>query len=350
MQAKTSFNFFRVRLARHCWLLLAVLLALQPAAQAHPAWGIVVAPEGTVYFADAERNRIWMFTIDGYLRRIADKRHTHALFYGADGYLYGEMVEYDAKAQRWLSGRWRAQSDDLFEVMLPATANVPSGWGVCRDAQGNTYDLEQNDQMARLMKRAPDGKVSVLAGAAHGHTDGTGAAARFRFLEAMTLGPDNMLYVRDNATIRRVTLTGEVLTLGGNPLGNEPHPMTDGLLGLAADGRGNVYVADMAARSVRRINPNQQVETIWQSSWMWTPTGVAVHNNEVYVLENLAPTSWAIFGALGIGPYIRVYRLGANDAVVKLTTVWGGTTRTAVGLLVLMLALWSLWRLRKKAV
>jgi hypothetical protein len=121
------------------------------------------------------------------------------------------------------------------------------------------------------------------------------------------------------------------------------------LLGLATDGRGNVYVADLAARCVRRINADQKVETIWQSNWMWTPTGVAVHKGEVYVLENLAPTPWEIFGALGIGPYLRLYRLGVDDTVVKLTTVWGGTTRTAVGVLILTLALFSLWRLRKKA-
>jgi sugar lactone lactonase YvrE len=348
MYARTSYPLFRFRRNRY-GALLALLLALSDVAQAHPAWGIVVAPEGTVYFADANRNRIWMFTIDGYLRRIVDKRHTHALFYGADGYLYGEMGEFDARAQRWLSGRWRARSDDLFEVTLPATANAPSGWGVVRDAQGNTYEIEQSDQFSRLIKRKPDGQTSVLAGDSPGYADGSGTVARFRFLEAMTLGPDNLLYVRDDAAIRRVTLTGEVLTLGGNPLGNEPHPMTGGLLGLATDGRGNVYVADLAARCVRRINADQKVETIWQSNWMWTPTGVAVHKGEVYVLENLAPTPWEIFGALGIGPYLRLYRLGVDDTVVKLTTVWGGTTRTAVGVLILTLALFSLWRLRKKA-
>ena len=348
MQAINFFKQFNFRDARGCALLLALLLALPSLLHAHPAWGIVVAPEGTIYFADAEHNRIWMLTTAGRLRLIAVKQHTHGLFYGADDFLYGESAEYDAKTQRWLAGRWRAQSKDLFEETLLPTANVPAGWGICRDAQGNTYDVEQTDQLARLMKRTPDGESSVLAGGAHGHADGTSAAARFSFLEAMTLGPDGALYVRDNATIRRVTLDGDVLTIGGNPLGNEPHPMTGGLLGLAADGRGNVYVADLAARCVRKIYPDNHVETIWQSSWLWTPSGVAVQNGKVYVLENLAQTPWAFFGTLGMGPYSRVYRLGADGSIVKLTAVGGTTTSRALGLLVLLIALFSFWRLRRK--
>ena len=349
---------------RHCIrfspiinLLLVGLILCVPAAQAHPAWGIVVAPDGTIYFADTLQNRIWMLRTSGRLRVIAAKQHTHGLYFATDGYLYGEAVEYEAKTQRWLAGRWRVRSNDnYFEETLPPTTNVPAGWGICRDAQGNTYDIEQNDQVARLMKRTPDGQVSVLAGGARNdadsHADGTGEAARFSFLEAMTLGPDDMLYVRDNAAIRRVTLTGEVLTIGGNPLGNEPHPMTGGLLGLAADGRGNVYVADLAARRVRKIHsdnhPNNRVETVWQSSWLWAPSGVAVHNGELYVLENLAQTPWAFFGALGMGPHTRLFRLDANGSIVKLVTVWGTSTSRALGILVLLLTVYSFWRLRRK--
>ncbi len=352
MQPINPFKQFHFRPARAAGLSLALLFVLPALTRAHPAWGIVVAPEGTVYFSDTERNRIWILTVNGRLRVIAAKQHTHGLYLAADGYLYGEAVEYDAKTKSWLAGRWRARSDDVFEETLLPTANVPAGWGICRDAQGNTYDVEQTDQLARVMKRTPAGEVSVLAGGTLGYADGVRGFARFSFLEAMTLGPDGMLYLRDNDTIRRVTLDGEVLTIGGNPLGNEPHPMTGGLLGLAADERGNVYVADLAARRILKIHAdnlaNHRVETIWQSSWMWTPSGVAVHNGEVYVLENLAQTPWAVFGSLGMGPYIRVFRMSANGAVVKLTTVRGTTTSRVLGVLVLLIALYSLWRLRRK--
>ena len=329
-------------------LLLALWFGCVGQVAAHPAWGIVVAPEGTVYFADTERDRIWMITPAGRLRLLASSLHSHALFHGADGYLYGENLAYDAPGQRWLGARWRAHSDDSFEELLPLTADVPPGWGIIRDAAGATYAVEQTATLARLLKRTSDGTVSVLAGGAPGYADGAGAQARFSLLEAITLGADGALYVRDNDTIRRVTLAGAVTTLGGNPLGGVAHAPTNGLLGLAADERGNVYVADMAARCVRRIHPDQRVETIWQSDWFWMPTGVALRGETVYVLENLAPSPALALATLGVGPYIRVYGLSPDGAAVKLATVWGPTTRTVAGVVVLFLALFSLWRLRKR--
>ena len=118
-------------------------------------------------------------------------------------------------------------------------------------------------------------------------------------------------------------------------------------MGIAADARGNVFVADMAAHCVRLIHPDNRVETVWQSSWFWTPTGVALHDDALYVLENLSPSPVLLLATLGIGPYTRVYRIGTDGVSVKLATVWGPTTRTAAGILVFLLALLSLWRLRK---
>jgi sugar lactone lactonase YvrE len=50
----------------------AVLAVLQPAV-AHPGNGIVVAPDGTVYFADVHHETIWKVVPDG-APVVADRR------------------------------------------------------------------------------------------------------------------------------------------------------------------------------------------------------------------------------------------------------------------------------------
>ena len=101
---------------------------------------------------------------------------------------------------------------------------------------------------------ASDGSVTTLAGSAGstGSTDGTGSAARFNRPTALTLDADGNLYVTDsnNHTIRKVTLAGEVTTIGGSP-GVASHQDGTGSAaifalpsGIAASPAGNLYVAD----------------------------------------------------------------------------------------------------------
>ena len=71
-----------------------------------------------------------------------------------------------------------------------------------------------------IRKIAPDGTVTTFAGSATfpGSADGAGSAARFRSPGGIaSLGGD--LYVADteNHTIRKVTSSGIVSTLAGNP-------------------------------------------------------------------------------------------------------------------------------------
>ena len=92
---------------------------------------------------------------------------------------------------------------------------------LARDAAGNLYVAEGDTQVIR--KISPDGVVSTLAGLAkpdnntqYEAVDGTGAAARFRFLREITMGRDGNLYALDVAVIRRIIPAGVVTTLAGN--------------------------------------------------------------------------------------------------------------------------------------
>jgi sugar lactone lactonase YvrE len=149
-----------------------------------------------------------------------------------------------------------------------ASFNVPSGIAI--DDAGNLYVTDAFN--ATIRKVTAGGAVSTLAGSAmnRGEADGTGSAAQFNYPNGVAVDSAGILYVADtyNDTIREVTAGGMVTTLAGsagivgandgtgiNALFNQPYD-------IAVDGAGNVYVADTANATIRRITPAGAVTTV----------------------------------------------------------------------------------------
>src|SRR4030095_6985617 len=57
------------------------------------------------------------------------------------------------------------------------------------------------------------------------------------------------------------------------------------LRGIAVDARGTIYAAAAGCRTVVKITPEHSVVAIVRAEPPWTPTGVAVRDDDVYVLE-----------------------------------------------------------------
>ena len=74
-----------------------------------------------------------------------------------------------------------------------------------------------------LLKRSPDGRVTVLAGSKAGHRDGKGKEAQFRAINALAWGPDGVLYVADEAAIRKVLSGRDRHHAGPRPGGEGPN-------------------------------------------------------------------------------------------------------------------------------
>jgi sugar lactone lactonase YvrE len=139
--------------------------------------GLAVAPDGIVFVADRENNTIRKVTPDGWVTNLIGYRDpvTQALTAPA-GYVDGPA--------------------SVAQFFQPTA--------IALDASGNLYIA---DQLGIVIRRlSPDGLVTTLAGVAglRGASDGVGAAAQFRSIEALVIDADNNLYVSDSGNNRIV--------------------------------------------------------------------------------------------------------------------------------------------------
>jgi sugar lactone lactonase YvrE len=121
---------------------------------------------------------------------------------------------------------------------------------------------------ATLNLNATDYTFSILAGSPHANVDGVGSAARFDSPRGVAVDQAGNVYIADsaNCTIRKITPAGAVSTLAGSPgqsgaqdgLGSAAR--FSALVGLAIDGSGNLYAT--SGNAIRKITPAGLVTTV----------------------------------------------------------------------------------------
>lgn len=126
---------------------------------------------------------------------------------------------------------------------------------------GNLYAADSFYYTVRKIAVAGN-MVTTLAGTAgmSGGQDGTGAAVRFYQPGAVSCDGSGNLYVADSIAVRKIALaSGAVTTLAatithrGNVDATGTAARFNTPTGLAADGAGNVYVADSMNNSIRKV-------------------------------------------------------------------------------------------------
>jgi hypothetical protein len=143
--------------------------------------------------------------------------------------------------------------------------------GVAVDGATNVYVADAGNSLIRKMTAAGTNWVmTTLAGRAGviGSVDGTNSAARFNWPQDLAVDSVGNIYVADtdNHTIRMVTPAGVVTTLAGRA---GVFGFADGTnssarfwepKGIDVDSKGNIYVADNAHHTIRKVTP---VGTNW---------------------------------------------------------------------------------------
>jgi hypothetical protein len=141
----------------------------------------------------------------------------------------------------------------------PAVAEFDDPKQLAVDASGNVYESEYSYNYIR--KISPDGTVSTYAGSgAKGFLDGPALSAKFNIIGGIAADKKGNLFVADidNNRIRVITPAGKVSTFAGSGT----YGSTNGLplsasfstpSCIAIDASGNVYVTDLNNPEIRKI-------------------------------------------------------------------------------------------------
>ena len=190
--------------------------------------GLAFGPDGSLYFSDAQNNRIRRISPDGIITTVAGNGTAG---YGGD------------------SG-----------LAVDAMLNFPQGIAV--SPQGEVFIADFRN--ARVRRISSDGIITTVAGNGDFGFAGDGGPATGALLglpRSVSIGADGMLYINDNPRVRVVTPSGIIRTVAGSgarAFGGDGGPPTGagidpGWVSIGANGL--LYIADPRNNRVRAIKP-----------------------------------------------------------------------------------------------
>jgi sugar lactone lactonase YvrE len=182
---------------------------------------------------------------------------------------------------------------------------------------------------ATIRRILSSGQVSTLAGAsgAVGYVDAVGSAARFGCLKGIAVDAQGVVYVADSDSfvIRKILPDGTVSTLAGT---GGASGAADGLpgtgrfmspTGLALDPFGNLYVSDTDSHTIRKVRLSDgEITTLAGVAGV---PGVIDGVGSAARLKNPSGLTWASEGAL--------YLVERGSHLVKKVTTDGHVTRVS---------------------
>jgi sugar lactone lactonase YvrE len=193
---------------------------------------LTVDQHGVVYVADTHNNMIRKITPDGQVSTIA--------------------------------GRLNAQTENH----PAALSRFDNPYGIAVDKNGNVFVADWDKDEIKKIDTA--GKVTLFAGSGNpGSRDGVGAASSFYLPEGIAFDQKGNLFVADtyNNRIRKITPAGVVSTLiAGKVVPQQGRTKRDTSVlshpfGIAVDKSGNIYVGDVGNNKIRKITPAGKMVT-----------------------------------------------------------------------------------------
>ncbi len=202
------------------------------AARFNNVQALTIAADGTLYAGDYVNHTIRKITADGTVTTLAGTPGTQG---GDNGpaasatFAYPIALAIDPSGVLYVADGFTTRIRKITPAGIVSTVidtsagTAPAGFtanGLATDSAGNLYIT--NGQNDVVLKMTPGGAITTIAGspgANGGRFNGTGAGARFFYPTGIGADASGNLYVADSAndTVRKVTPSAAVTTLAGAP-------------------------------------------------------------------------------------------------------------------------------------
>lgn len=277
--------------------------------------GLAIDAAGNIYVADRTNHTLRRITPEGVTETLAGSA---GQFGSTDGdgkdarFWYPQGLAIDASGNVYVADT----SGKRVRKVTPkgAVTTLASGFkyptAVAVDRAGNVFVTDSSNYVIQKITR--EGTVSVVAGkpGEAGSKNGRGEEARFHFPNGVAIGADDALYVVDRSVVRKIDGKGNVTTFAGSLEeegrndGSGTAAQFWGLTSIAADAKGNLYVADHELKNLRRISKDGAVQTIRTTDHgdlpLQNPMALAVDpHGRIYVADQNTSTILLVEPAAG---------------------------------------------------
>jgi len=258
-------------------VILYCLLLISFFSWAHPGVGIVMDSKGNVYYTDLKQ--VWKIDTHGKKSVVVPNVHSHELYIDKNDNVYGEHVWYNGEAANtWGYYVWQLAPSGTIEKIIPPTSGFISNYSFVRDAQGNMYYANRENDCQKVTRRNVDGTHTTL---------GDACMENIRW---MTVTDDGVVFLIDLYDLKRIDKQGHVTVMAeqlqekswSQFFVNDQHS----IMGISTDKQQNVYAAVYSGKAVKKISSDGNVSEVMRTNIPWSPTGTLVApNGDFWILE-----------------------------------------------------------------